>query len=104
MKEQTMQKLVETRIEIDEKITAGEKLPETMILYTMDADHLVITAKPIKTLEKSSLTKTNVKVVSQQNKHVIMLPRKIYNFYHLDENDYTIMASDKDPTTIIIAM
>ena len=99
-----MQKLVETRIEIDEKVTAGEKLPETMILYNMDADHLVITAKPLKTLEKSALTKTSVKVVSQQNKHVVMLPTKIFNFYHLDENDYTIMASDKDPTTIIIAV
>ncbi|KPV62770.1 MAG: hypothetical protein AOA65_1613 [Candidatus Bathyarchaeota archaeon BA1] len=99
-----MQKLVETRIEIDEKVTAGEKLPETMILYTMDADHLVIAAKPLKPLEENALTKTHVKVASQQNKHVIMLPTKIYNFYHLDENDYTIMASDKDPTTIIIAI
>jgi hypothetical protein len=27
-----------------------------------------------------------------------------YNFSHLDENDYTIVASDKDPTTIIIAI
>lgn len=34
-----MQKLVGTRIEIDEKVTAGEKLPQTMILYMMDADH-----------------------------------------------------------------
>jgi len=45
-----------------------------------------------------------VKVISQQNKHVIVLPPKVYNFYHLYENDYTIMASDKDPTTIIIAI
>ena len=99
-----MQKLVETRIEIDEKVTAGEKLPDTMILYAMDADHLVIAAKPVKALEENALTKTSVKVVSQQNKHLVMLPPKIYNFYHLDENDYTIMASDKDPTTIIIAI
>jgi len=99
-----MQKVVETKIEINEKVTAGEKLPETMILYTVDADHLVITAKPIQTLEESALTKTLVKVVSQQDKHVVMLPPKIYNFYHLNENDYTIMASGKDPTTIIIAI
>jgi len=99
-----MQKLVETRIEIDEKVTAGEKLPETMILYAMDADHLVIAAKSVKALEENALTKTSVKVVSQKNKHVVMLPPKIYNFYHLDENDYTIMASGKDPTTIIIAI
>jgi len=104
MKGKTMQRLVETRIEIDEKVTKGEKLPEAMILYAVDAEHLVIAAKPLKTLEEKALTKTQVKVISEQNKHVVMLPTKIYNFYHLDENDYTIMASDKDPTTIIIAI
>ena len=99
-----MQRLAETRIEIDESVTAGEKLPEAMVLYAMDADHLVIAAKPLKVLEENALTKASAKVVSQQNKHIIMLPAKIYNFYHLDENDYTIMVSDKDPTTIIIAI
>ena len=39
-----MQKHVETRIEIDEKVTGGMKLPQTMILYTMDADHFIIAA------------------------------------------------------------
>jgi len=74
-----------------------------MTLYTMDADYMAITAKPQKVLEERALTKTPVKVISQKNKHIITLPPKIYNFYHLDENDYTIMTSDKDPTTIIIA-
>lgn len=104
MREQALQKLVETNIEINKKVTAGEKLPETMILYAIDTDHLVITAKPQKALEKKALTKMRVKVISQQNKHVIVLPPKVYNFYHLHENDYTIMASDKDPTTIMIAI
>jgi hypothetical protein len=99
-----MQKLIETRIEIDEKITASEKLPETMILYTMDADHFVITVKPLKTLEERALTRTRVEVTSRQNKYVVKLPLKIYNFYHLDENDYTVMVSNKDPTTIVIAI
>jgi hypothetical protein len=104
MRSRAMQKLVETRIEIDEKVTRGIKLPQTMILYAMDADHFVIAARPLKTLEEGSLTKTRVRVASQQNKHVIKLPSKIYNFYHLDENDYTVMASDKDLTTIIVAI
>jgi len=92
------------RIAIDEKVTKGEKLPEAMILYAMDSEHFVITAKPLKNLEKKALTKTKVRVVSEQNKHVIVIPKKIYDFYHLDENDFTIMASDKDPKTIIIAI
>ena len=37
-----MQKPFETRIEIDEKVMGGVKLPETMILYTVDADHFII--------------------------------------------------------------
>jgi hypothetical protein len=45
-----------------------------------------------------------VKVVSEQNKNAIMLPLKIFNFYHLEENDYTIMASEKDPKTIVITI
>lgn len=53
MKEANMQKLVKTGIEIDEKVTIGKKLPEEMMLYTMDTDHLVITAKPLKALEKT---------------------------------------------------
>jgi len=47
-----MQRLDETRIEVDEKITGGEKLPEAMTLYAVDAEHMVITAKPIKMLEE----------------------------------------------------
>lgn len=99
-----MKKLVKTGIEIDEKVTVDKKLPETMILYTVDTDHLIITAKPLKALEKKALTKTQIKVVSQHNRHIVILPSKIYNFYHFDENDYTIMASDKDSTIIIVAM
>lgn len=75
-----------------------------MTLYAVDFEHFVITAKPIKSLEEKALTKTKVKVISEQNKHVILIPLKIYNFYHLAENDYTIMASEKDPKTIMIAI
>lgn len=99
-----MQRLVETRIEIDEKITKGEKLPEVMILYAVDLEHFVITSKPIKNLEDKALTKTKVKVSNERKKHVITLPLKIYNFYHLEENDYTVMASEKDLKTIIITI
>jgi hypothetical protein len=55
-------------------------------------------------LEDSALTKTRVSVVYQENKNVIKLPSKTYNFYHLDENDCTIMTSSKDPTTITITI
>jgi len=43
-----MQKLVEHKIEVDEKITHGVKLPETMFLYAVDTQHLVLTTRPNK--------------------------------------------------------
>jgi hypothetical protein len=46
MRRKPIQKLIKTSIEIDKKITASEKLSETMILYTANAYHLLITAKP----------------------------------------------------------
>ncbi|MBC7130833.1 hypothetical protein H5T51_06415 [Candidatus Bathyarchaeota archaeon] len=99
-----MQKLIEARIDVDQKITKGEKLPEDMILYAVDSEHFVIAAKPLKNLEEKALLKINVKVVSEQNKYVIIIPQKIYDFYHLDENDYTVMTSEKNPTTLMIAI
>jgi len=99
-----MQKLTETVIEVNEEVIAGERLPKTMILYAMDIGHFILAAKPLKALEENALTKSHVEVVNQQNKYVIKLPTNIYNFYRLDENDYTIMASDKDPATIIVTI
>lgn len=63
-----MQKLVEARIEIDEKITKSKKLPETMILYAVGKEHMVITAKPIKNLEEKALTKTQVKIITRKTR------------------------------------
>ncbi|MEM2946678.1 MAG: hypothetical protein QXN96_00385 [Candidatus Bathyarchaeia archaeon] len=99
-----MQKLIEYRIEIDEKVTGGLKLPETMILYAVDTEHMILTAKPNKTLEEKAITKTEVKVIVGKNRHIILIPTKIYNFYRLEESDYTVMVSDKDPATIMIAV
>jgi hypothetical protein len=49
--------------EIDEKVTQGMKLPATMILYAVDMEHMVLTAKPNKTLEEKAITKMEVRVV-----------------------------------------
>jgi hypothetical protein len=103
--EQAMQKLVETQtIEIDSKVTKGIKLPATMILYAVAADHFVITAKPLKDLEDNALAKTRVAVATVEDKIVIKLGTKIYSFYHLDESDYTVMVSEKDPATIVVTI
>jgi len=56
----------EAGIEIDEKVTKGLRLPEAMIIYAVDTEHMVVTAKPMKNLEEKAITKTQVKVVSEK--------------------------------------
>jgi len=99
-----MQELVETRMEISQKVTAGAKLPETMILYTIDTGHFVIAPRSSRVLEERALTKTRVSIASENDKYVIRLPAKIFDFYRLDKSDYTVMTSDKDPKTIIVTV
>jgi hypothetical protein len=55
-------------------------------------------------LEEKAITKAEVRVVAEKNKHVILIPMKICNFYRLDESDYTVMVSNKDPTIIMISV
>jgi hypothetical protein len=100
-----MQEIVKQRvIEVDKKVAGNVKLPRTLILYTVDANHFVLSVKPLESLEGTALTKTRVSVAVQQDKYLIKLPAKIYNFYQMDESDYIVMGSDKDPATIIITV
>ena len=100
-----MQEIVKQRsIEFDKKVAGDVKLPRTLILYTVDANHFVLSVKPLESLEETALTKTRVSVAVEQDKYLIKLPAKIYNFYQMDESDYTIMASDKEPATIVVTV
>jgi hypothetical protein len=100
-----MQEIVKLRvIEVDAKVVGGVKLPRALILYAVDAGHFVLSVKPLESLEESALAKARVSVAAQQGKYLIKLPAKIYNFYQMDESDYTVMASGKDPATIIITV
>jgi hypothetical protein len=58
----------------------------------------------LESLEENALTKIHVSVAVHQDNYLIKLPAKIYNFSQMDENDYTVMESDKDPATIIITV
>jgi hypothetical protein len=100
-----MQKTVcSSTIEIDKKIVGSIDLPKTLVLNTVDATHFVLSSKPIDSLEKTALTTSHASVAAEQSKYLIKIPAKIYNFYKIDESNYTVMASKKDPLTIIIAV
>jgi len=90
-------------IEVDKKIVPMP-LPERLILYAVDSSHLLLAVKPIGSLETRALSKTTVKVASAREKYLIELPKKIYDFYHMDETDYTIMVSEIDPNAIEILL
>ena len=91
-------------IEFDKKVVGDVKLPRTLILYTVDAAHFVLSVKPLENLELTALTKARISVDVEDGKYLIRLPAKVYNFYQMDESDYTVMSSDKDPLTIIVVV
>lgn len=100
-----MQEIVKQQIiEVDAKVVGDVKLPKTLTLYAVDAGHFVLSAKPLAHLDESALTKAQVPVTTQNNKYLLKLPSKIYNFYKMDESDYTVITSNKDPSTIIITI
>ena len=95
-----MEKLITKEISIDKKIVKG-KLPKKMILYLKDSDNLILTVKRDSELEEESLMSIEVNVKEMEDKYSIAIPKKITEFYHLDEYEYTIMISEKKPTLII---
>ena len=99
-----METVSSNAIEVDKKIVGSADLPKTLVLYTVDATYFVLSIKPLDSLEKTALTTTHASVAAEQSKYLIKIPAKIYNFYKMDESDYTIMASKKDPLTIIISV
>jgi len=96
-----MELIEKTPIKIHRKLVSIP-LPEKLILYAMDSSHILLALKPINELERKSLSKEDVEVTQVGNEYFIELPKKIYEFYHLDEADYTVMASETNPKTIEI--
>lgn len=90
-------------IALDRKLVSIP-LPERLILYAIDASHLVLAPEPINELERKALSKEKVKATLVDGKYLIEMPRKIYEFYHLDEADYTLMASEIHSRTIEILL
>jgi len=101
LKASKMELIEKAPIKIDRKLVSIS-LPEKLILYALDSSHILLALKPINELERKSLSKEDVRVTRVGNEYLIELPKKIYDFYHLDEADYTIMTSETNPKTIEI--
>jgi hypothetical protein len=79
-------------------------LPKEVTLYAINSDHFILSTHDSSTLDGQALVKTRVNVDSEDGTYVVRLPASVYRFYQLDENDYTVMVSEKDPTHIIVAL
>jgi len=60
-------------------------LPERLILYMIDSSHLLLAVEPLRDVEAKALSKNDVKAKLDRNEYSIELPKKIYDFYHMDE-------------------
>ncbi|RLF07409.1 MAG: hypothetical protein DRJ69_07165 [Thermoprotei archaeon] len=74
-----------------------------MVAYAMDIDHLLI-AEEVEEFEQRALAKGEVKVVERGDCYALKLPKKLYDFYRLGENDYTIMVPEGERLLIVLAL
>lgn len=103
LKGSKMELMEKVSIKIDKSLIPMT-LPEKLILYTIDSSHLLLAVEPLRDIEPKALSKNNVKAKLDRNEYSIELPKKIYDFYHMDEADYTIMVSEINPRTIEILL
>jgi len=97
-----MDKLIEAELEIEKKMVK-KQLPKVMHLYALDLDHFVITVKSVEQ-ERRALVKARVEVIPQEDRYILKIPRRVFEFYRLDENEYTVMVSEKEPINIIVSI
>jgi hypothetical protein len=90
-------------IRVDRKIWRGTTLSR-LIVYALDVAHLVLAPEPVVDYERTALFKEKARVSLDENQYLVELPRKVYDFYHLNEADYTVMASEIKPKTIEILL
>jgi hypothetical protein len=90
-------------IRVDRKLWTGPALSR-LIVYALDVAHLVLAPEPIVDYERTALFKEKARVSMDNGQYLVELPRKVYDFYHLNEADYTVMASEIKPKTIEILL
>jgi hypothetical protein len=92
-----------TALRFDRRLWTGSK-PSSFIVYALDVGHLALAPERVPEYEKIALFKERAKVTLQNGNFAVEVPARVYEFYHLDESDYTAMASVKKPKTIEIVL
>ncbi len=90
-------------LRFDKRLWTGPK-PSSFIVYALDIGHLALAPQPVPEYERRALFKEKAKANVQNGHFAVEVPARIYEFYRLDESDYTAMASEKKPKTIEIVL
>jgi len=92
-----------TALRFDRKLWTCSK-PSSFIVYALDVGHLALASERVPEYERIALFKNRAKATVRNGSFAVEVPARIYEFYHLDESDYTAMASEKKPKTIEIIL
>jgi hypothetical protein len=92
-----------TELRFDRRLWSGPK-PSSFIVYALDVGHLALAPEPVPEYEKTALFKEKARASIENGHFAVEVPARVYEFYHLDESDYTAMASEKKPRTIEIIL
>jgi|SRR5712692_4369109 len=90
-------------LRFDKGLWSGPR-PSSFIVYALDDGHLALAPEPVPEYEKTALFKEKGKVSVENGHFAVEVPARVYQFYHLDESDYTAVASEKKPKTIEIML
>ncbi len=92
-----------SKIRVDRKVWTGPELSR-LIVYAVDLAHLVLAVEPVGEYERTALFKEQARVSMDNGQYLVELPQRVYDFYHLNEADYTVIASEIRPRTIEILL
>ena len=90
-------------VRVDKRIWTGPALSR-LIVYALDVGHLVLAPRPVEEYERVALFKERARASVTKGQYFVELPRKVYDFYRLDETEYTVMASETKPRTVEILL
>ena len=84
------------QISFDMRLWSGPK-PSSFIVYALDVGHLALAPEPIPEYERTALFKEKAKATLDNGHFAVEVPARVYEFYHLDESDYTAMLRKRSP-------
>lgn len=91
------------RVRFDKAVWTGPA-PSSFIVYALDVGHLVLAPRPVEEYERVALFKERARASVTNGQYFVEFPRKVYDFYRLDETEYTVMASETKPRTVEILL